>query len=87
MKQTTFASTGFELVTKRTRKREFLEEMDIICPTEREARISTRNREEGLVVLTEKLRAQANAKNILLKLVEEGVLIHTGNGEADNWLT
>jgi len=26
MKQTTFASTGFELVTKRTRKREFLDE-------------------------------------------------------------
>ena len=26
MKQTTFASTGFELVTKRTRKLEFLEE-------------------------------------------------------------
>jgi rfaE bifunctional protein kinase chain/domain len=61
--------------------------MDLICPTEREARISTRNREDGLVVLTEQLRAQANAKNILLKLGEEGVLIHTGNGEADNWLT
>ncbi|MSQ65251.1 MAG: hypothetical protein EXR37_02685, partial [Limnohabitans sp.] len=27
MKQTTFANTGFELVTKRTRKRDFLEEM------------------------------------------------------------
>ncbi|MGZ3157833.1 MAG: PfkB family carbohydrate kinase, partial [Burkholderiaceae bacterium] len=61
--------------------------MDLICPTEREARISTRNREDGLVVLTEQLRAQANVKNILLKLGEEGVLIHTGNGEADNWLT
>jgi rfaE bifunctional protein kinase chain/domain len=61
--------------------------MDLICPTEREARIATRNREDGLVVLTEQLRAQANAKNILLKLGEEGVLIHTGNGESDNWLT
>ena len=30
MKQTTFASTGFELVTKRTRKREFLEEMNLV---------------------------------------------------------
>lgn len=61
--------------------------MDLICPTEREARISTRNREDGLVVLTEQLRAQADAKNILLKLGEEGVLIHTGNGEVDIWLT
>ena len=32
MKQTTFASTGFELVTKRTRKREFLDEMSLVVP-------------------------------------------------------
>ncbi len=32
MKQTTFASTGFELVTKCTRKREFLEEMNLVVP-------------------------------------------------------
>lgn len=61
--------------------------MDLICPTEREARISTRNREDGLVVLTEKLRTQANAKNILLKLGEEGVFIHTGKLDGVNWLT
>ena len=61
--------------------------MDLICPTEREARISTRNREDGLVVLTEQLRAQAHAKNILLKLGEEGLLIHTGTGDTDSWLT
>ena len=32
MKQTTFASTGFEFVTKRTRKREFLDEMNLVVP-------------------------------------------------------
>ena len=32
MKQTTFASTGFELVTKRTRKLEFLDEMNLVVP-------------------------------------------------------
>jgi IS5 family transposase len=32
MKQATFVSTGFELVTKRTRKREFLEEMNLVVP-------------------------------------------------------
>jgi len=32
MKQTTFACTGFELVTKRTRKREFLDEMNLVIP-------------------------------------------------------
>lgn len=61
--------------------------MDLITPTEREARISTRNREDGLVVLAEQLRQQASAHNILLKLGEEGLLIHAGNGKADEWLT
>jgi IS5 family transposase len=32
MKQTTFASTGFELVTKPTRKRVFLDETDLVVP-------------------------------------------------------
>lgn len=32
MKQITFASTGFELSTKRTRKRQFLEEMQLVVP-------------------------------------------------------
>ena len=34
MKQTPFASTEFELVTKRMRKREFLDEMNLVAPTE-----------------------------------------------------
>ena len=32
MKQITLGTTGFELVTKRTRKREFLEEMELVVP-------------------------------------------------------
>ncbi|MFK0731866.1 MAG: IS5 family transposase [Gloeotrichia echinulata HAB0833] len=32
MKQKSFATTGFELVTKRTRKREFLDEMNLVVP-------------------------------------------------------
>lgn len=62
-------------------------EMDLLSPTEREARISTRNHEDGLVVLAEQLRQQASARNILLKLGEEGLLIHAGNDKADGWLT
>lgn len=61
--------------------------MDLITPTEREARISTRNREDGLVVLAEQLRQQSAAHNVLLKLGEEGLLIHAGNGQGDGWLT
>jgi len=64
--------------------------MDLITPTEREARLSTRNSEDGLVVLAEQLRRQSQANNILLKLGEEGLLIHadsTLNGSSDGWLT
>lgn len=61
--------------------------MDLITPTEREARISTRNREDGLVVLAEQLRQQAAASNVLLKLGEDGVLIHAGDGKSPGWLT
>jgi rfaE bifunctional protein kinase chain/domain len=61
--------------------------MTLLTPTEREARISTRNHEDGLVVLAEGLRHQSTAKNILLKLGEEGLLIHACIGEANDWLT
>ena len=40
-----------------------------------------------VVILAEQLRKQASAHNILLKLGEEGLLIHAGNGKAEDWLT
>lgn len=61
--------------------------MDLLTPTEREARISTRNREDGLVVLAEELHQQSAAKNILLKLGEEGLMVHAANGTNSDWLT
>ncbi len=61
--------------------------MDLITPTEREARISTRNREDGLVVLAERLRQQASARNVLLKLGEEGLLIHAEGKGYQGWFT
>lgn len=61
--------------------------MDLLTPTEHEARLGTRNREDGLVVLAEGLRRQSSAGNVLLKMGEEGLLIHAGGGGADDWLT
>jgi rfaE bifunctional protein kinase chain/domain len=58
--------------------------MDMITPTEREARISTRNKEDGLVILADHLMKISCAKNILLKLGEDGMLIHTGQ---NSWTT
>lgn len=50
--------------------------MNLLTPTEHEARIATRNHQDGLVILAEQVRQQAGAANILLKLGEEGLLIH-----------
>ena len=61
--------------------------MDLLTPTEHEARISTRNHEDGLIVMAEALRQQAEARNIILKLGEEGLVIHADNSSGPEWLT
>ncbi len=50
--------------------------MDFLFPTEHEARLSLRNYDDGLVVISEKLSKKADAANIFLKLGSEGVLLH-----------
>ena len=55
--------------------------MDMKTPTEREARISSKNHEDGLVVLAENLRKQSQAKSVLIKLGEEGLFINTSNSK------
>lgn len=61
--------------------------MDIITPTEREARISLKKPESGLVVLAEELRTQSHAKGVLLKLGEEGVLIQVMENGGGQFIT
>jgi rfaE bifunctional protein kinase chain/domain len=53
--------------------------MNLITPTEHEARISTKNYEAGLVILSEEIKKQSSAMNVLLKLGEEGLLINSDN--------
>ncbi len=60
-------------------------DMHVITPTEREARLATRNTEDGLVILAEQLRQKASARNVLLTMGEEGLLIHAGTPES--WIT
>ncbi len=62
-------------------------DMDLITPTEMEARISTKDHENGLVVLAEKLQKQSNTNNVLLKIGEEGLLIHIDNDNSLDWHT
>lgn len=49
--------------------------MMLITPTELEARLSCRNFEDGLIVLSSKLKKLAKAKNLFLTLNKEGILI------------
>lgn len=49
--------------------------MDLIMPTEREARVALRNQEDGLVVLLEKLRKKSDTNTIILKLGGDGALL------------
>jgi rfaE bifunctional protein kinase chain/domain len=51
-------------------------DMHFLFPTEYEARISLRNNDDGLVVLADKLSSISKAKNIILKLGEEGILMY-----------
>jgi len=63
-------------------------EMDLITPTEHEARLCTRKHEDGLVVLSDEVQKKSLAKNILLKLGEEGMLIQPHNdGKTNDWKT
>jgi rfaE bifunctional protein kinase chain/domain len=50
----------------------------LITPTEREARISQRDNQEGLVQLAKDLMDSTQCQNIFLKLGEEGVFMHIG---------
>jgi rfaE bifunctional protein kinase chain/domain len=61
--------------------------MTLLTPTEREARFAVHDFESGLVVLAEKLRRKATAKNVIITLDEEGVLIHAATEKATDWLT
>ena len=59
--------------------------MDLLTPTEHEARVSIRNTDDGLSVLAEKLRTVASARNVFLKLGAEGALICAEVNDRQPW--
>lgn len=59
--------------------------VDLVTPTEHEARVSLHDSNSGLVGLAEKLRQSINARHVLLTLNSEGVLVHAGSD--DPWVT
>ena len=61
--------------------------VDLVTPTEREMRISMKDREAGLVALTETFCDRANIKNVFLKLGEDGMLVHSVDPRFGGFLT
>ena len=61
--------------------------MDLLTPTEFEARISLHDHQSGLVVLAESLRLKAEARDVLVKLGPEGLLFHAELSGQNQWLT
>ena len=61
--------------------------MLLLKPTEREARLAMRDFDSGLVVLAEALRQRTDAKNIVVTLGKEGLLIHAASDRDQGWLT
>lgn len=59
--------------------------VDLLTPTEREARLSVRNSGAGLSVLGETLRSVADAKHVILKLGQEGALICPSSEPGQPW--
>ena len=55
--------------------------MNLITPTEREARLSLRDFSSGLVVIAEQLRQKAGAERIMITLGAEGLLVHAPRAE------
>lgn len=51
--------------------------MTLLTPTEREARMALQDVESGLVVISERLRQQAQARHVAITLGAEGMLIQT----------
>ncbi len=61
--------------------------VDLITPTEREARIATQNQHSGLVVLADTLREKASVENIIITLAAEGAFIHAPHTTTDQLIT
>ena len=62
------------------------EGVDLITPTEREARLAVKNKGDGLTVLCERLKNKGNLKHVVLTMAEHGLLVHSDQND-ENWRT
>ena len=58
-------------------------DMDLITPTEHEARVAMRSMEDGLVVLADALQQRTRARNVVMTLGDQGALLHIARDTQD----
>jgi len=61
--------------------------MLLLTPTEREARLATRDSNSGLAHLAQKLCKRARCNSVIVTLASEGLLIHTSSKDKTTWHT
>ncbi|MEM7503748.1 MAG: PfkB family carbohydrate kinase [Pseudomonadota bacterium] len=61
--------------------------MQLVTPTEREARLATHDFSSGLVVLADSLRERAGVDNVIVTLAAEGILVHAPHSTTDALIT
>lgn len=59
--------------------------VNLLTPTEYEARLSLKNFTDGLVIVAEKLMKKTASSNIILKMGEDGALIHSAVIDAERF--
>ena len=60
--------------------------MELLTPTEREARLAMRDSESGLAVLGESLQRRAGARNVIITLGAEGMLVCPDPARDEPWM-
>ena len=58
--------------------------VNLITPTEHEARVSLKNYDDGLVIIAEKLRKITNNEHLILTLGKDGIVIQTKNSKKNS---
>ena len=57
------------------------ENFDMICPTEREARVSLANKDDNVEAIANKVLLATNCRNLLMKLGSNGFIMYTNGSE------
>lgn len=59
--------------------------MDLVTPTEREARLAVHDFRSGIVQMTRSLQEKSQARNIFVTMGKEGVFIHSSPPDLTDW--